>query len=160
MISLLLLALLLAILSKSVFNAQIFIPFPTSNAFWVNYENNSYGAANQNDCYTSRIFTSGDTIINNMLCTRLLRISEQKTGSFGLSCNTVVQAATLGTLGYFRNDTSQKKIWLKVTGVVNEILLYDYAMNIGDTIAPSYFDGSTIPAINVVDSIYKKIMME
>ncbi|MFT6165372.1 MAG: hypothetical protein ACJAV5_000379 [Vicingaceae bacterium] len=151
---LLLLPFFVPILIGLQLKAQSYIPFPTSNAVWVNYENRSYGATNTNDCYTSRIFTAGDTTINNYSYTRLLRISETKTGNFGLPCNTVVQAATLDTLGYFRNDTAQKKVWLKATGIVNEILLYDFAMNIGDTIALGYFDDPTIPAINVVDSIY------
>jgi hypothetical protein len=67
-------------------------------------------------------------------------MSEQKTGNFGFPCNTVVQAATLDTLGYFRNDSVQKEIWLKVKGVTNEILFYNFDLLVGDTIPFGFFD--------------------
>ncbi|MFT4755778.1 MAG: hypothetical protein ACI91R_000415 [Vicingaceae bacterium] len=104
----------------------------------MNYENIIYGAINRVGCYTSRVFTAGDTVLNNYTCTRLLRILEQKTGNFGFPCNTVVQAATLDILGYFRNDSVQKKIWLKVKEVTNEILFYNFELSVGDTIPFSF----------------------
>lgn len=92
--------------------------------------------------------------MNNISYTRLLRIFEQKSGTFGLYCNTIVQAAALDTLGYFRNDSVQKKVWLKLAGLANEVLLYDFDLLVGDTVPTGYFDDPTVPVINVVDSIY------
>jgi hypothetical protein len=48
----------------------------------------------------------------------------------------------------------QKKVWLKLDGIANEILLYDFDLLVGDTVPISYFDNSQIPSVNVVDSIY------
>src|SRR5688572_22615996 len=54
--------------------------------------------------------------------------------------------------GCFRQDTTQRKVFIVPTGSALETLLYDFNLNLGDTLPPSWPDYDPLIYVTAVDS--------
>jgi hypothetical protein len=114
---------LIALACKS----QDYIPFPDSNASW-----KVVWALPFPDFYSQHYnyLTDGDTSINNLEYIKLKKIQ------FNIFC----YKDTLFTeyVGAYRNDIMASKVYFVPEGYQQEQLLYDFSLNVGDTVPQTY----------------------
>ncbi|MCD4695645.1 MAG: T9SS type A sorting domain-containing protein, partial [Bacteroidales bacterium] len=110
-----------------------YFPFPESDTYWqYTYVDLPWYCPCFGYCYKSQYEISGDTIITNKTYHKLVlsRIY------FDENCN-----ETYSYLGYqvaFRNQAEEKKVWFVPSGEEDEVLLYDFNLQLGDTLPESY----------------------
>lgn len=119
--------------------------FPDSNAIW-NIHNNRFCTLGQNDYYYS-VIMSGDTVINSKVYHQL--------AVFYVSPGTC--ASSLGGYqGSVREDTSDRKVFFIPPGSSTEELLYDFNMQVGDTVRgylTPYVSTSYRDYVHSIDSV-------
>ncbi len=104
--------------------AQKYVPFPDSNALW---EVQGYNEINCPPptylCFTVQYYINGDTSINTIQYHKLYSVYLLET-----------QYPTYAYKGAIRQDTAQKKIFFWLPNNPHEDILYDFNLNIGDTL--------------------------
>lgn len=114
---------LLFLLNIPLFS-QAYFPFPESNASWTIQTYWPDGSPNgQQSLYDYQI--TSDTIINALTYHKLTTVNYS--GSFPPYFG-------VGYVGAFRNDTLNRKVYYYPKDSLQEYLLYDFTLNIGDTI--------------------------
>jgi hypothetical protein len=123
--------------------AQEYVPMPTSNAIWSEYDIWWGGYIPEISPYYMVI--TGDTIINNNTYHKIVQ-----------SLDTIIDMTTDCFRGSFREDTN-KSVYFLPKDSINEVLIYDFSKNVGDTIYINEFDWtvyiSTPYIIDQIDSI-------
>ena len=123
-------------------NSQNYYPFPDSNAIWNHY----FETGESKKSYDTSMYYSyglmGNTTINSINYSKLYRFNDTTFNSYA------------EYLGGLREDTSRKVYYTGIgfwgNNFANEILLYDFSKNVGDTIEYGIW-GKTI--ILDIDSI-------
>ncbi len=137
---------LIAVTFSMKAQTSVYHPFPDSNAVW-NFHLEWYCFANGTaDEYYSITF-SGDTIISNQTYHKLNTpfVRSFSTGICG--------GSLIGYKGAIRQDTAARKIFFVPPSDSTEQLLYDFNMQVGDTIH-GYLDYFGLPStIQFIDSI-------
>ena len=131
---------------------QNYYPLPESNVIWqVSWGESGCFEYGWFDNYQYSI--SGDTLINSINYHKI-----ERSGYF--ECYAAPLNPFIGYLGAFRNDIENKKVWVVPRDSLNEMLLYDFDLNIGDTIkgylyivSESQFGLPNTAVINNIDSI-------
>jgi hypothetical protein len=121
---------------------SVYKPFPEGNAIWYVSKNSTTGTGYYN------YKTSGDTLIGAYTYKKVLYAYNTSPGPFNFSPYTFKFA--------YRNDSLNKKVYyLDVTGGANnELLWYDFNLNVGDTVPGTYAYGrSDVNRDRVVQSI-------
>ncbi len=118
-----LLQLLIMMLFKSG-NAQYY-PLPMTNAQWI-----YYGGINLLSCPSCifvnyMYYTAGDTLINSISYVKISKMENP-------NLNNVAQYPTF--TGAIRQDTTNRKIYIVLADSSYEDLLYDFSLQVGDTI--------------------------
>lgn len=107
--------------------AQEYVPFPDSNVvwkiYWMPYPPDEPWTAKHYD-----YISSGDTLINDIQYTKLLKVD------YNLYCSDI---ADTNYIGAYRNDISGKIVYFYQGN--EEKILYNFSLDIGDTIPTSYF---------------------
>lgn len=147
---LVLLSVFLVGLISSLFS-QNYIPFPTSNASWIDSEN----------CQENHYQISGDTVINGNTFHKLnMTYKYYQMDQWG-DCDYYsyrIQSYPYQYIGSFRNDSAAKKVYFLPKDSTNEKLLYDFNYSLGDTLRPTYsrsynFNHPNPLVVTKVDSI-------
>lgn len=123
-----------------------YIEFPDSNAVWnFNYSMNCFQNGTGDENYSIEI--SGDTLINNL---EYQKLNTPYIESYTIgSCH----YPTTGYKGAIREDIQQRKVYIIPPTENSEQLLYDFNMQIGDTVK-GYTQGLDTPLVpNIVISI-------
>ena len=111
---------------------SVYHPFPDSNAVW-NIDGECFCTYSPYPPYSGyeiySITISADTIINSQTYHKLKIPFVQTDGS---SCNLFV--TTSGYTGAIREDTTNKKVFFVPPSENTEQLLYDFTMQVGDTV--------------------------
>jgi len=102
---------------------SVYHPFPESNATWNVEWNNGWSVCIEDFSYTF----SGDTVIANVTYHKINTPSIQNLGI----CNTIQQE---GYKGCIRQDTSSRKIYYVAPDSAAEELLYDFNLQVGDSV--------------------------
>ncbi len=131
-------------------NYQGYVPFPTSDNYWVETYDIEGNLPDTSICLTKQYYFEKDTTINGL---QYHKMKMRKANRFGFSgCGPFATAAfTTSTFGYLRNDSINKKVWLRFPSSNTDSLLYDFDLEIGDTLKSSYLMSSS--SILIVDSI-------
>lgn len=116
---------LICIGCKVYAQSNVYHPFPESNAQWNFNAFTQMGACHK--AYSIEVF--GDTIINSNTYFQLITHGAIDMGSF-FGCNFSLPTY----LGAIRNDTAHKKVYFVPPLQQNEELLYDFKMQVGDTV--------------------------
>jgi hypothetical protein len=97
--------------------SQDYYPFPDSNAIWNSKYGGYYGTP------IVRFGLNGDTVINNQVYKKVYQIVDDST-------------LNLANMTYYAaiRENASKQIFAKMTDYDDEILIYDFSLNIGDTI--------------------------
>lgn len=109
-------------------------PFPESNAVWSVLDFTQY-YPNSLKYQTIHYTLEGDTIISNTSYRKL----------FSNKVDSVILTTSINTLfeGALRQDTALKKVFFVPKDSINEILLYDFDINIGDTVNIKHYTGNS-----------------
>ena len=118
--------------------AQSYTPFPTKNIIWKQDFTHKYGFTNTNICQTISIEVVKDTLINSLSYHKLKLSTLKFNGDFNRPCTSGIQTFTERTFGYFRNDSINKKVWLRLPNTQSDTLWYDFNYSVGDTLRPTY----------------------
>lgn len=111
-------------------NAQIGAHFADSNAIWkTNYVWLPPGPYGYNAYAENSI--SGDTTINDLLYKKI------KNTGYDVFCTDIITSAPI-YVGALREDTIQKKVFFIPNGEQHDTLLYNYNLQVGDTLHLSY----------------------
>ncbi len=130
--------------------AQIYVPFPDSNAVW----QVEYGGYQCSCCASYNYSFTGDTLISAIVYHKLQQRGLKYLEIQGL-CSTIPMWSLDEYIGAIRSDNIQKKVFIVPRDSSSEFLLYDFNMNVGDTVQGwlNYHSFSS-PGIHVVvDSI-------
>ncbi len=128
--------------------AQDYQPFPTSNAVW-RLQWGASGCAFQNEYADYQYQLNGDTIIEPYVYHKLERI-----GVF--NCQPPLMPLS-GYMGAFRNDVDAMRVYFIPADSTAEWLLYDFTLQVGDTIngyLPNVgVSGTNTAVISSIDSV-------
>jgi len=137
---------------------NVYHPFPDSNAYWT--ETNWFVSSGCNVLDEHTVFVSGDTIIGTNNYHKIY-----KSGYISASCPPPGYNYFNSYLGALRQDTLIKKVFfLPVLNTLEE-LLYDFNLNIGDTLPYSYNQGQQdtvfkIDSALVGNSYHKRFILK
>jgi len=129
---------------------KVYHPFPDSNAVW----GMSAGCVDMdNQCGNFayvKVYYAGDTIIDGYA---YKIICQQDGPQYNSSC-CGISFPYSGGIGFLRQDTSARKVYWRDQWMSYETLLYDFTLNIGDTLI-GFLNCETSPplTVNSVDSI-------
>ncbi len=128
-------------------NAQtnVYHEFPDSNAVW-NFHMTAYCFWNGNADEYYSISISGDTVINNITYHNLTTpyVESYSTGVCG--------PANTGN-GSIREDVAARKVYFVAAGETTEYLLYDFNLQVGDSV-PGYTQRfGRYDVVQVIDSV-------
>lgn len=137
---------------------SIYHKFPVSNAYW----NESSGGYQCDCCSDYQYKISGDTIVNSILY-RKLWINGVNYWPDLLSqfCSPNISGYIDEYAGAYREDTLAQKVYYLPSGASSDTLLYDFTVNVGDTLPLSYtvvVSNSVVTSIDsiLIDNNYRK----
>ncbi len=131
------LTILFVFISFEISLAQNYVPFPDSNAVWTNDRIDVTCGDPLYICYFAQFTLTGDTIIGTY--------SYNKVYSGGSNSNNY--------FGAIRNDIPEKKVYFIKAYTDTDTLLYDFNIDVGDTVPASYVNLYEYPAPWTVISI-------
>jgi hypothetical protein len=148
--------------------ANVYHPFPENNAVWIVSDGGFLGNYCPCECYTTCYYNqlradslNGDTLINSKVYKKLYRayttvtyfMNNPATCVPGCSPTPVYTYSNYTYKGGIRQDTALKKVYFIPVGSNNETLLYDFSLNVGDTLKQSYLSMGGITTVTSIDSI-------
>ncbi|HKR07088.1 MAG TPA: T9SS type A sorting domain-containing protein [Bacteroidia bacterium] len=141
---LLIVATLTTLTAKS--QTSFYHPFPDSSAIWNYHFLNYCFPFGTSDNYYS-ITISGDTVINS-------QVYHQLNTPFLLSTGTCGGGISTGYKGSVRQDTANKKVFYVPPSSSTEELLYDFNMQVGDTVK-GFLESIAFPqdTVQSIDSV-------
>jgi len=140
------LLLLIATLSAFSSKAQtsVYQPLPDisdSNATWIEYV---YGGVPPDVFYDNySLFISGDTVLGNYSYHKLYKSGQSSSGGY-------LNSYSHFYCGSYRQDSLQKTVFFVPDTSSNEQLLYNFNLNVGDTLPLSYNNGNQGPFNKVI----------
>ena len=132
--------LLMSALFVSSSASSQYVKFPLDSAVWrVNYYNFQGCPPGPQPNAIYQYTYDGDTVINGMIYSKVY--------SSGIS-----NCLTLGFCGSLRDDTLNKKVFFIFSDSTSEQVLYDFNLNVGDTVHDIYNIG-WIHTVNSIDTV-------
>jgi hypothetical protein len=136
-----------------------YFPFPDSNAVWtVNFWNCCWASCPSPPApnpvvadYNFSYYLQGDTLINAQNYHQVYRSAGTRhehcavSGSMSIWTNLPVQY-----MGAYRQDVAARKVFFIYESTFQESILYDFSLNVGDTLSLSFICGSCI--VSSIDS--------
>lgn len=138
---------LILLIKISLGQTSIYHPFPTSNTSWRERSNASSGF-----CSDYQDFITGDTIINGEVHTKVQRFGAQYQ-LIGGNCTDDIIATYNEYRGAYRNDAVNKKILFIPANEISDTLLYDFNLNINDSLPASYLHNPLIGMNSYVSQV-------
>lgn len=122
-------------------------PFPTENTVWREF----FGGSEVSYCSDYQFIIIGDTIIDNLTYHKIQKAGvEYMVDQWGW-CTNVIYLYFNFYRGAYRNDSVNKKVYLRENE--NDTLLYDFDLNLGDTLPRSYTSYGEFNYVATIDSI-------
>ncbi|XZF16167.1 T9SS type A sorting domain-containing protein [Chitinophagaceae bacterium MMS25-I14] len=128
-------ALFLLLFVAAETDAQAYVPFPESNAIWLNMHEHDVFPGNQ---YSYIGFDNSDTVIGGVTYRKMYETTNDK----------VFDASEY--IGALRQDTAARKVYFFAKGAGAEHLLYDFSLKVGDT---AHFYNGTSAVVDSIDTI-------
>lgn len=140
--------------ATSLSHAQSVLPLAVENATWILFHHDEFWGL---DSYRA-LKVNGDTILNNITYKRVYGFALSRTGN-----NEYYQISEPVLKALMRDDSLDARVYAVFVGTVDEtdsctivqeeVLLYDFALTVGDTITDCRSAGNIDPI--VIDTIYK-----
>lgn len=128
-------------------HAQSYQPFPTGNASWIEYRYHHYGFGGGNHHIQKtnlRHDLRGDTTINNLTYKKVYYSARDSVSAGDPPWSNTVTNLYDIYAGAIRED-SEKRVFVLPPDELNEQLLYDFNLSIGDTIPSNFIDDNLYP---------------
>lgn len=128
-------------------HCQDYYPLPESNVVWSMGWGES-GCAQSGFYDDYQYLITGDTLIDSVTYQKI-----ERSGSF--HCHAAPISPEIGYMGAFRNNVVTRKVFFIPRDSLTEMLLYDFNLNIGDTVN-GYLDmvaSNNTAVISTIDSI-------
>jgi hypothetical protein len=138
---------LIFLMKISFGQTHIYYPFPTSNTTW-RESSNAYSGF----CSDYQDFITGDTIINGDVYSKIQRFGVQYELLAG-NCTNDIIATYNEYRGAYRNDSVNKKVWFIPANEISDTLLYDFNLNINDSLPASFLYNPLIGMNSYVSQI-------
>ena len=103
-------------------SGQHYNPFPDSNAIW-RVDRRPYGVS-IGEYYLYQYTIKGDTVIGGNDYKIINRSGKKANGTLYFNVN----------IGFIRDDTVAKKVYFRFNNGISDTLLFDFSLNIGDTL--------------------------
>ena len=127
----------------------IYHPFPTSNSIW-REQLGTY----QCSCKDYQHYISGDTLIKGLVYQKIRRSGANLAENIQGFCTTQIVNYFNEYIGAYRNDNLNRKVYMVLADSVNEHLLYDFNINLWDTLHQTLLCGTGVDLYAIsVDSI-------
>jgi len=137
--------LLIMVSLSNLMMAQDYYPFPTHDAVWREYKNHLIGPSNS-EYYNFQNFISGDTMISGKTCHKIYKTGTVRVTSYAGDSLYDFENVYVGAI---REDSS-KRVYLCN---VPERVLYDFNLQIGDTLPAMYGTYNNADCIFIVSEI-------
>lgn len=138
---------------------NVYHPFPNDTAYWGIATSNA--SCSNTVCPYERIFQMGDTVVNSMQYKKVYSQwgwfgPPSNCGGQGTSCYSPYASLTLRC--FLRQDSAAKKVYVAIPPGNHDTLLYDFNLNMGDTLPKTYaYSGWLYPngsrVIQKIDSV-------
>ncbi|UTW66818.1 T9SS type A sorting domain-containing protein [bacterium SCSIO 12643] len=127
-------------------NSQSYVPFPTKHMRWKGFETNHEGYWRKYE-----IIVDSDTVISGKVYHKLMERSLIYPWEWGGIFNSTPYFVQ-EQIGYFRNDSTERKVYLRMNDWNDDRVWYDFSLNIGDTLKhPIYNNFRTVKSIDTID---------
>lgn len=154
----LILALISIIAALTAFSqSSVYHPFPAGDAYW---REGSDGYQCYYCCARYQNILSGDTIINSIIFQKITHSGRQYYSSPAGDCMfSGGYTPFIYYNGAIRNDIPGKKVWLVPADSADEQLLYDFDMQLNDTLLPTFinrvglYDPDLYNVVSTIDSV-------
>jgi hypothetical protein len=131
--------------SKSQFN--IYHPLPKEDAIWREYFGGSYTTS----CSDYQLIITGDTLIDGFTYHKIQRSGVEYYVDESGWCTWIIAYHFDYYDGAYRNDSVNKKVYYNYNST--DTLLYDFNLNLGDTLPSTYNHYSLIDFVATIDSV-------
>jgi hypothetical protein len=131
---------------------NVYYPFPSSNTNWREW----FGGVYCPDCKDYQDFITGDTIIGGKIYHKIQRTGITFYVGYNGFCTNIITDHWTYYKGAFRNDSVNKKVYYVPPASTTDTLLYDFNLNLYDTLPQTYLynsSGSWILFVDAIDSI-------
>lgn len=129
---------------------NIYHPFPTSDVTWREW----YGGYQCGYCTDYQNVNTGDTIIGGQHYSKIRKTGVIYNEDYSGHCSYQINSYYSNIYnGAYRNDSINKKVYYVPPAAVTDTLLYDFNLNLYDTLHQSYLYNSAIMGICYVDEI-------
>lgn len=141
---------------------SVYHPFPDSAVVWREHFSGMLPLCGMTVCVTEEDFQyfSGDNIdIGGVIYKKLLKNGSGYNYQSGPPppCSGTCSVNTFNSsnvyVGSFRQDTLNRKVYFMSTDETTETLLYDFNLNIGDTLPETYNNAPAFNYVSAIDSI-------
>jgi len=148
--------------------ANVYHPFPESNAVWIHncggISQNCYcNCAGSGNCHFGMSIAdslNGDTVINSKIFKKIYTAYTRVDYYFGPTncppwCTPLPKYTSVFYYyrGGIRQDSSSKKVYFIQAGKTIDTLLYDFNLNLGDTLHPTYICPANTNYVSSIDSV-------
>lgn len=130
---------------------NVYHRFPDSS-FWRVDMHCQYAQTNCNEYYYYNYYFGGDTILNGFVHKKIMKDSVILVGIGGPPCLLFPWASFTGYMGALKEDSINNKTCFILPNQSNDTLLYDYNLNVGDTLK-GILTGSCKMTVTSIDSV-------
>ena len=142
---LLLILLSFFILNKVNAQTNVYHPFPDSISLW---NETSYYTCCATIVFNPQVeFLGGDTVISTRHYKKILATGYQ------YAQNTTCCNYINSYKGAMRQDTAHKKVYLCLPTDTTDVLLYDFNLQVGDTLPPTYINAGHLAYVTSISSV-------
>jgi len=146
----------LGVYLNSFSQANVYHQFPISNAIWREYHYEYAFQSPDHACSDYQNVIDGDTVVGSFIYHKI-----RSSGNYYPYPYCTWPTYTPGFFNYyrgaFREDTLNRKVYFLPADSISESLLYDFNLNIGDTLPTSYINNEhndvSYPFSSVVTSV-------
>lgn len=131
---------------------QGYTPLPKdTSTFWRESGTVTFGM--NGSCFDYYYDIKGDTLINNIIYHAIQKVGIERE-IYGTACGNLLNYIN-EPAGYFRNDSSNKKVYYinPQIGINQDTLLYDFDIDKDDTLLDSYLTGGGTHIVDSVDTV-------
>jgi hypothetical protein len=131
---------------------NVYHPFPTSNTVWREW----FGGVYCPYCSDYQEYITGDTIIEGKNYSKIQRTGVYYNVGYNGFCTNIIWIHYTYYNGAFRNDSVNKKVYYVPPASITDTLLYDFNLNLYDTLPQTYLynsSGGWILFVDAIDSI-------
>lgn len=125
---------LVLLVNKTQAQTSVYNIIPTSNTIW----RENFAAYECSNCCTDyQYFITGDTLVNNLTYHKIKISGVNYYTNMQGFCTNIITSYYNEYTGAFRNDSINKKVFFLPANSTTDTLLYDFDLNLGDTLPPS-----------------------